>query len=41
MSVEEIYDRLDRAMPPAGREAHTPNRFRVHVSVLLAEAVAA
>ncbi|WP_139812838.1 hypothetical protein [Prescottella equi] len=40
-TVAEIYARDGIDLPPAGREAHAPNRFRVHVSVLLAEAVVA
>ncbi|MBM4487407.1 hypothetical protein MWT96_20490 [Prescottella equi] len=40
-TVAGLYARDGIDLPPAGREAHTPNRFRVHVSVLLAEAVAA
>ncbi|NKR90524.1 hypothetical protein GS483_00420 [Rhodococcus hoagii] len=41
VTVDTYYAREGIDLPPAGREAHTPSRFRVHVSVLLAEAVAA
>ncbi len=40
-TVAGLYAEMHRLAPPSGREAHTPTGSVWHVSVLLAEAVAA